>query len=339
MNNAPVVYVPTEPESNGIKLPMLLSLLAHGIGFGVLLYTYQLPVLDTEGNIETVMVSPEQLADMQAQILANRAAASSLQADGGEMSYESTNPDMPQANNDVAPTSSKQSQQVPVFLRSDERNVEPLLMSESHQERLKAQAQAYEDNLAQWSAEQEDLTLERLERATEKKQNSLTEERERLKELQDKKSNPPPNKPPRVEKPNSTQRNIDITAGSSGGSKSLSLSADGQSTLSGDSATTSLNKGSSRSASSGSRGTSNSEIISLIRRNYNPPVAARGATQRATLTITVNSNGDVVSVTASGSDSAVNEAARQAVLATGSFPISSGDPKYPTFSVQFNGSS
>lgn len=335
MNNAPIVYVPIEPESNGLKLPLLLSVLAHGVVIGILLYTYQLPTLDTEGRIETVMVSPEQLAQMQGQILANRAAASAAQANGGETTYEATNSDTPQVGATNAPIQTEPtSVQVPVFIHSEETSDEPLLMSETHQQRLKSQAQAYQDNLEQWSAEQDDIALDRLERVEETKQSRLSENRETLKSFQDKQNNPP-----KIEKPNNTQRNIDITAGSSGSSKNLSLSADGQSTLAGDSATTSINKGNSRSAASGSRGTSNSEIISRIKRNYNPPIAAKGATQRATLTITVNSSGDVVSVTASGSDAAVNEAARQAVLATGNFPINTDDPKYPTFSVQFNGSS
>ncbi len=75
MNNAPAVYVPTPPEGNGLTLPMLLSLLAHGIVLGLLIYTYQPPELETVGNIETTMITPGELAEMQGQILANRAAA------------------------------------------------------------------------------------------------------------------------------------------------------------------------------------------------------------------------------------------------------------------------
>ncbi len=167
----------------------------------------------------------------------------------------------------------------------------------------------------------------------ESKQRALEAEREKLRELRYKENNPP-----KIERPTSSDRNIKIDTGSSDSSnKNISLS-DGQSTVSSDSNTASTAKGSSRSASSGSRGTSNSEIINLIKRNYSPPVASKGSTQRATLTITVNSNGDVINVSASGSDSAVNEAAKQAVLDTRNFPIDVDDPKYPTFTVQFNGS-
>ena len=68
------------------------------------------------------------------------------------------------------------------------------------------------------------------------------------------------------------------------------------------------------------------------------PTAAKGSTQRATLTITVNASGNITNVTASGPDEAVNEAAKQAVLNTGSLPIDADDPKYPTITLQFKGS-
>ncbi|MDE0490359.1 hypothetical protein NK638_02165 [Psychrobacter sp. A3] len=47
----------------------------------------------------------------------------------------------------------------------------------------------------------------------------------------------------------------------------------------------------------------------------------------------------MVNVTASGPDSAVNEAAKQAVLdLDGNLPIDTNDPRYPTFTIQFKGS-
>ena len=56
MNQAPVVYVPTEPEGNGLTLPTLLSVLAHGIVIGILIYTYQHMDVETVGSLETTMV-------------------------------------------------------------------------------------------------------------------------------------------------------------------------------------------------------------------------------------------------------------------------------------------
>ncbi|WP_350558363.1 TonB family protein [Psychrobacter sp. CAL346-MNA-CIBAN-0220] len=336
MNNAPAVYVPTQPEGDGLTLPTLLSLLAHGIVIGLLIYNYQSTKIENAGSIETIMVSPEQLAEMQGQILANRAAASaSLQADStasGAMSSEPLNPN----NTSIStPNSSgSTSQRMPVFLPSDisadTYSDESMLMSQEQQQRFIEKSQEYERNIDEWSTQQDDMTLEKLERVEDNKKSKLDERREQLKDFRAKKNNPP-----KIEKPNSSQRNIEINSGNAGKNYSLS---DGQSTLSGDTSTSSSSKGSSRSASSNSGGASNSEIINLVKRNYNPPIGAKGSTQRATLTITINANGDVVNVSVSGSDSAVNDAAKQAVLNTRNLPIDADDPKYPTFTIQFNGS-
>lgn len=326
MNNAPVVYVPTTPEGDGLTLPTVLSVLAHAIVIGILIYHYQhLP--EPEGSIETVMVTPEELAEIQGQILANRAAASNASGEDN-LPSGAVSQAPPNANNSANPTTS---QRVPVFTQSNDAadfNYDtPALMSQKQNESLLEQPPSYEDPFGELSAQLENAALNKIEQVEQR------EERERPKEYQQRQNNLP-----KVERPNGAQRNIEISLGGSGsGGKSFSLS-DGQSTFSGDSSSTSSpTTGRSKSAG-GSRGASNSEIINLIRRNYSPPIAAKGSTQRATLSITVNSNGDVVNVSASGSDSAVNEAARQAVLSTRNLPIDPDDPKYPTFTIQFNGS-
>lgn len=328
MHNAPVVYVPTQPEGNGLTLPTLLSLLAHGLVIGVLIYTYQHTEVETTGSIETVMVSPEQLAEMQGQILANRAAAASaMQAESG------TTDTMQTENFDSSASmqnpSQPNSQRVPVFTRSDDAS-QPMLMSEDQQQRMLEQNQDYERRMAEWAAQLDESVTEEHDQVEKNKRDQRLEEQERLGDFRSKQNNPP-----KITRPTPSDRNIDISAGSSG--KSFNLS-DGQSSISGDTSTSSLTKGSSRSASSGSRGASNSEIVGLIKRNYNPPTAARGSTQSATLTITVNASGGIINVSASGPDSAVNEAAKQAVLDTGTLPIDADDPKYPTFTIQFKGS-
>ena len=225
------------------------------------------------------------------------------------------------------------SQRVPVFTRSDEPASQPMLMSEEQHQRLREQNQEYERRMAEWAAQLDEAAIEELDQVEQDKREQMIEEQKRLGDFRQKQNNPP-----KIRRPTANDRNIQIdTDGSGNAGRTFSLS-DGQSTISGDTSTSSTSKGSSRSASSGSRGASNSEIINLIKRNYTPPTAAKGSTQRATLNITVNANGDVVNVTASGPDSVVNEAARQAVLNTGSLPIDADDPKYPTFTIQFKGS-
>lgn len=331
MNNAPAVYVPTPPEGNGLTLPMILSLLAHGIVLGLLIYTYQSPELETVGNIETTMVTPGELAEMQGQILANRAAAQAASSQGSESTVQQMNAnDSNSANQNSAQPSS---QRVPVFMRSDDPADRPVLMSQEQHQRRTEQMQEYERNIAELAAQLDESALAELSEVEQQKKNELDAERARLKSFQNTENNPPT-----IKRPNNTQSNLEIDTGnSSSAGKNFSLS-DGQSTASGSTTTSGQSTGSNSSASGGSRGTSNSEIINLIKRNYNPPIAAKGSTQRATLTITVNSNGDVVNVSVSGSDPAVNEAAKQAVLNTRNLPIDTDDPKYPTFTVQFKGS-
>lgn len=336
MYNAPVVYVPTQPEGNGLTLPTLLSLLAHGLIIGILIYTYQNTEVETAGSIETVMVSPEQLAEMQGQILANRAAAASaMQADSGASSSLNNLPENSIDGSVSAQDSSQpNSQRVPVFTRSNDATSHPMLMSEEQHQRLLEQNQEYEQRMAEWAAQLDESVTEEHDQVEQNKRQQLIEEQKKLGDFRSKQNNPP-----RIKRPTATDKNIEINTGSSGSAdKSFSLSEDGESTISGDTVTSSTAKGSSRSASSGNRGASNSEIVNLIKRNYNPPTAAKGSTQRTTLTITVNASGNILNVSASGPDSAVNEAAKQAVLNTGSLPIDADDPKYPTFTIQFKGS-
>ena len=331
MNHSPSVFVPIEPESNGLTLPTFLSILAHGLIIGLLIYNYQNTEIETSGTLETVMVSPEQLADMQGQILANRAAAASAsemtdnasQAFSDE-AFTANSSSMPQSS-----SSRSNPQQTPVFTYSDDPASQPMLMSEEQHQRRVEQMQEYRRNMEETAALLDNTILEERSEIDDQRREELLKERQRLQELLRKESNPV-----RINKPTSSKRNVETTSSSSGKNYNI---LDGSSTDYNDSTTSSTASGSSRSAASGSRGTSNSEIINLIKRNYNPPASAKGATQRATLTITVNASGKVVNVSASGPDSAVNEAAEKAVMSTGNLPIDTDDPKYPTFTVEFKG--
>ena len=333
MNNAPAVYIPTPPEGNGLTLPLLLSLLAHGIVLGLLVYTYQQPELETVGNIETTMVTPGELAEMQGQILANRAAMQA-QAASSTSNIATSEPIPTDSNSNVSQTNASPNlQRESVFTRSDSPADQPVLMSQEQHQRRIEQMQEYERNMAELAAQLDETALEELNQVEQDKQNQLDAERARLKSFRHTENNPP-----KIKRPNNTQANLEIETGNTNNAnKTFSLEADGKSTISGSPITSGQSTNNS-SASVSSRGASNSEIINLIKRNYNPPVAAKGSTQQATLTITVNSNGDVVNVSVSGSDSAVNEAAKQAVLNTRNLPIDTDDPKYPTFTIRFKGS-
>ncbi|WP_298736097.1 cell envelope integrity protein TolA [uncultured Psychrobacter sp.] len=318
MNNAPLVYIPTPPDSDGLTLPTLLSLLAHGIVIGLLIYTYQQPSLETSGAIETTMVSPEQLAEMQAQILSNRAAAqanSTLPAETSE-STASTASTPPTAPSESATSSS---QRVPVFMRSDDAADEPILMSENQQQRLAEQSAAYERNLAEWNAQAEALASERLEQVEQRQQEDDAKERERLKEYRDKQKN---TTNPRINRPSKTDRNIEIETGlPSSAGKTFDLS-DGQSTA--DSRVADSKPASTRSSASASAGDFKNSIAAKIQRNLKAPLETQGITAKVALRL--DNQGNVLSAKATGANSAVNDAAEQAAFAASPLPIDLTNP-------------
>lgn len=72
LNRAPSVYVPVEPEDNGIALPAILSLIVHGTILAFIALSYQAPKIEDNQAIETSIITPEELASLQSDIQANR---------------------------------------------------------------------------------------------------------------------------------------------------------------------------------------------------------------------------------------------------------------------------
>jgi len=320
MHNAPVVYVPTQPEGNGLTLPTLLSVLAHGLVIGILVYTYQHTKTDTVESIETVMVSPEQLAEMQGQILANRAAAASaMQAETSTSSASSTSSS--ESFSDSA--SQPNSQRVPVFTRSNDPASQPMLMSEEQHQRLLEQNQDYERRMAEWAAQLDESVTEEHGQVEQNKKEQLIEEQKQLGDFRHKQNNPP-----KITRPTATDKNLKINTGDSGSAgQRYDLEADGNSTTS--------NGGSG--STSRSTGASDSDIKALIKKNLISPEGAKGQTVLATLTITVDSSGIITGYNASGSNPKYNKALEDAARVTRKLPIGPDDPKYPTFSIEYIG--
>ncbi|MDN5733455.1 energy transducer TonB [Psychrobacter celer] len=311
MHNAPVVYVPTEPEGNGLTLPMLLSLLAHGLVLGILVYAYQHTDVETAGSIETVMVSPEQLAEMQGQILANRAAAAeAMQTDSSTNGISSTLP--PQtfdSSSTSQSTDQPNAQRAPVFTRSDDPASAPILMSETQHQRLLEQNQEYERRMAEWAAKLDEAVLEEHEAVEQDKKRQLIEEQRRLDEFHQKQNNPP-----KITRPTPTDRNLKIDTGS--GAKTFSLS-EGQSTADSKPAST-------RSSASASADDFKNSIAAKIQRNLKAPLETQGITAKVALRL--DNQGNVLSAKATGANSAVNDAAEKAAFAASPLPIDLTNP-------------
>ena len=314
MHNAPVVYVPTEPEGNGLTLPMLLSLLAHGLVLGILIYAYQHTDVETAGSIETVMVSPEQLAEMQGQILANRAAAAeAMQTDSSTNGISSTLP--PQTFYSGATSQSTDqpnAQRAPVFTRSDDPASAPILMNETQHQRLLEQNQEYERRMAEWAAKLDEAVLEEHEAVEQDKKKQLIEEQRRLDEFHQKQNNPP-----KITRPTPTDRNLKIdTSGSGSAGKTFDLS-EGQSTADSKPAST-------RSSASASADDFKNSIAAKIQRNLKAPLETQGITAKVALRL--DNQGNVLSAKATGANSAVNDAAEKAAFAASPLPIDLTNP-------------
>ncbi|WP_430737154.1 cell envelope integrity protein TolA [Psychrobacter sp. VH5] len=314
MHNAPVVYVPTEPEGNGLTLPMLLSLLAHGLVLGILIYAYQHTDVETAGSIETVMVSPEQLAEMQGQILANRAAAAeAMQTDSSTNGISSTLP--PQTFDSVSTSQSidqPNAQRAPVFTRSNDPASASILMSETQHQRLLEQNQEYERRMAEWAAKLDEAVLEEHEAVEQYKKKQLIEEQRRLDEFHQKQNNPP-----KITRPTPTGRNLKIDTGGSGSAgKTFDLS-EGQSTADSKPAIT-------RSSASASADDFKNSIAAEIQRNLKAPLETQGITAKVALRL--DNQGNVLSAKATGANSAVNDAAEKAAFAASPLPIDLTNP-------------
>ncbi len=299
MNNAPLFYIPTQPESNGLTLPMLLSLLAHGIVLGLLIYTYQTPTLDTAGAIETTVVTPEQLAELQGQILSNRAAAaeaaSSASSDSATETFDNSS-----FSSDISELSEPSSQRVPVFMRSEE------------------VADEYDATMQAFNRRMEQEAADRIEAPRKQQRQLYIEQQETLTELKEVEKNPPPKTPtkknPMVSK--SSRGDITVADSSSMGNETMNLESDGEPK----SFATANNTGSS----SRSSGDFKKGIADKIQRNLNAPVETQGITARVALKL--DNRGNVLSAKANGSNDAVNKAAEKAALAASPLPIDPNNP-------------
>ncbi len=308
MHNAPAVYVPTQPEGNGLTLPTLLSLLAHGLVIGLLVYNYQHTEVDMTGSIETVMVSPEQLADMQGQILANRAAAQAASANSSAAAF--TQADASNSNDASQNSTQSSSQQVPSFSRPDDTTGRPLLMSEEHHQRLLEQNREYEQRMAEWAEELDESVTEKHDAIEQDKRDEQVEEQQRLQEYRNK-----PNDSLKINRPTATDKNIKINAGSSG--KAFSLSEDGQPTISG--STPSQSGSPTRST-----GQFESTILSEIQSKLDTPIETQGMS--TSLSLTLDKKGNVKSAKASGSNAIVNRAVEKAAVAASPLSIDLDNP-------------
>ena len=130
LNRAPNVYVPVEPEDNGIAIPAVLSLIVHVAILVFIVFSHRIPDLDKPKPIETTLITPEELAAVQSNIASNReamAAQNNAQTGGANSAASgSTNQN---TSRDISarpiPTQPRETSRFPSIFSSEDSTNEP----------------------------------------------------------------------------------------------------------------------------------------------------------------------------------------------------------------------
>lgn len=303
------------PEANDdIIVPTLLSVLAHALLIGFIIYTHQTPDLNVPPSIEATMVSPEQLADIQGQILANRAAmAQSGAASSGDPEFDPTVEAneiiVGSANNAASASGSSASRHVPIFMRSDDPADAPvedgLLLSAEQKKALQEKREAYQREVEKAAALFDQQIQQEQSGVTEAQRQQERERLQRLKELKAIQS-----KGPMIQKPT---RPTPQTAGNKGSNKTTNINfADGDpiDTGSSDGRGSDSAKGGGSSDQSANY-SSVASIRAAIKKYYVAPPNTQGV--RVRVVVTINSSGGLADINVESDNEAIIREATRAV--------------------------
>lgn len=261
LNRAPSVYVPVEPEDNGIVLPAVLSLIVHGSILAFIALSYQVPKIEDNQAIETSIITPEELASLQADIQANRESL----AAGGIPETPEISHQPPATNND------------PSYIGSD--SVFSRGISSIFNRRIES---APEPMGANDSSDPVFTELNELPESSHTEQFADTTEVESTDNSK-------------------TTKNIPKVTPNSNNQDQLSATFPSEST----------SKPTGGGSSKYSSGDISGALVSLIEPHWTPPVGKVGAA--VSVSVTVDENGNVLSVTANTSDPALKESLESAV--------------------------
>jgi hypothetical protein len=339
MIQGPSVFVPTPPEGDGITLPTLLSVLAHGLLIGFILYTHQAPTLETPPGIEATMVSPEQLAEMQGQILANRAAMAEMGASGAgdsEFAPMESSESFSSQSSRSASASSSGSRRVPVFVRSDAPSDMPtedgIMVTREYQQQVQEAEAEYERKMAELAAQIDQAWQNDEQAIQDQARQSEQIRQERVNQLKRIEASQPT-----VQRP---KRPDAKTGNKSKDSDRISIDlADGQAKVSNQGSPNSNSNSSSNSAGSSGRSVSSykNDIVNKIQSHFTPPYGSES--DFTNLSLRLDANGNVLSASASGSSPEVNAAAESAAFAASPLPIDTSNPKaFASIRVKIKGS-
>lgn len=275
LNRAPNVYVPVEPVDNGIVLPAVLSLIVHGSILAFIIFSHQVPKLDDSQSIETTIITPEELASLQADIKANRETL----AVGGV-------PNTPEMNSTSVPATSSDNS----FIGGDS------AFSRGISSIFNKVAEPTQDPVSASSSDPVFTEMTELDEMPSTEQTSdATESTASADESK------PVNSAPKVKANTEGQGQVAATFPSgTEGNKNKSSSGGG---------TAAQSTGNGNSKSSG--GDISGALVNLIEPQWTPPVGRVGST--VSVSVTVDENGNVLSVNANTSDAELKQSLESAV--------------------------
>ncbi|WP_230657434.1 cell envelope integrity protein TolA [Psychrobacter sp. I-STPA10] len=315
----PSVYVPVEPEDNGLGIPMVLSILIHAAIIGFVFFTHRVPKMDIPASIETSIVTPEELAAMQAGIKANRAAGE--EGNQGEQSSQTfdtnlaTNNSNRENNRNRQPTPPPPAQNtevrrhsVPIFIPTNEPTIDNIDSAEidTRLDTTDIKELEYERRRQIFSEQMEKEAEQNLQDFASDVADKNIKEKERLGELKAKK--------PKIEKPKRIEKDFaPIESGDSHATNSWSLGDDGDPLLTGNTGNTGSAKG-AQGRSGGSQsggGNIDGALISHIEPYWHPPKNRVG--ERVVADVTVDANGNVLSIKVNSADNELKSSLDSAI--------------------------
>ena len=337
LKQAPVVYVPTEPEGDGVAMPSLLSLVVHGAIVGFILLSHQIPEVVQPAGLETTLVSQSELAQMQADALASASSNNTgITANANSSSNNSTSVDVtldassPPQDNSV---SEMVRRSVSVFTRSDNPpdgqpseygvsggSSDDVILDngfdrEAYAEEL-ARKQANHDEAREAFERQLESEIQAEQQAYEEYLQAQYEaEQARLKELRKAQANPEKvDKPERVETQYSPKPRPKADGGGKTQSFSLGDGSPASETSSKSSGSPSRSAGSSGSSGGGkSESTLAGELKRILQPRVDSATPAGLSRQTVSVSIRVDGSGNVTSVSVSSGNAGLKSAIEGAV--------------------------
>lgn len=301
LKRAPSVYVPVEPEDNGVTLPAILSLVVHGSILAFIILSHRVPTIDTPPPIETSIVTPEELAAMQAEISNNRVNAASM---GDATHFDNTSDDSELSS--TITTDQQEPESDSIATKVLRRTVSVFTKSDEPADTITESEDMPEDNGydAEYAERQD---LEKANAAFQRQVDAEIAEKGRVHKeyLANRDQKEKSSAPPLIEKPKSGNKKPSASNNSSANAQNENFdwSKEGK--------PASGNGGNSKSASGSNNANISSELVGLIKPYWNPPTNRIGESVSAS--IEVDAGGMIISVSVNTSDQALRESLETAI--------------------------